>query len=188
MAKLILFMHSSLDGFCAGPNGEMDWIRVDQEIFAYGHQRIGETDTALYGRVTFGMMEGYWPTAADQPNATQHDIEHADWYKRAHKIVLSRTMSPGQRADVDVIAGDLAARIQKIKKDNERDILVFGSPGATHSLLEQNLIDAYWLYQNPILLGEGIPVFRDIRHKQQLRLVSSHVFSSGVNALHYENK
>jgi dihydrofolate reductase len=75
--KLVLFMHTSLDGFVAGPNGEMDWISVDDEMFEYAGQRTREADTALYGRITWQMMESYWPTAADQPAASKHDIEHS---------------------------------------------------------------------------------------------------------------
>ena len=63
-------MHISLDGFVAGLNGEMDWIKVDEEIFDYVGKRIREGDTALYGRVTYQMMENYWPTAGDKPTAT----------------------------------------------------------------------------------------------------------------------
>ena len=70
MRKIISFMHISLDGFVAGLNGELDWVKVDEEIFDYVEKRISEGDTALYGRVTFQMMENYWPTAADKPTAT----------------------------------------------------------------------------------------------------------------------
>src|SRR6266576_972627 len=92
MRKIISFMHISLDGFVAGPNGEMDWIKVDEEIIDYGHKRISEGDTPLYGRVTYQMMKNHWPTAADKPAATRHDIEHSKWYKNVHKVVLSKTM------------------------------------------------------------------------------------------------
>ena len=94
MRKIISFMHMSLDGFVAGPNGEMDWIKVDEEIFDYVAKRISESDTALYGRVTYEMMENYWPSAGDKPKATRHDIEHSKWYKKVHKVVLSKTMNP----------------------------------------------------------------------------------------------
>ena len=92
MRKIISFMHISLDGFVAGLNGEMDWIKVDEEIFDYVGKRINEGDTALYGRVTYQMMENYWPTAADSPTASKHDIEHSKWYNKVHKVVLSKTM------------------------------------------------------------------------------------------------
>ena len=77
MRKIISFMHISLDGFVAGLNGEMDWIKVDEEIFDYVGKRIGEGDTALYGQVTYQMMENYWPAAGTKPEATRHDIEHS---------------------------------------------------------------------------------------------------------------
>ena len=75
MGTLTLFLHTSLDGFAAGINGQMDWIYVDEEIFDYGAERIFATDIALYGRKTYQLMESYWPTAADQPNPTKHDLD-----------------------------------------------------------------------------------------------------------------
>ena len=96
-------MHISLDGFVAGINGEMDWIHIDEGIFDYIAERIGATDCALYGRKTYQMMEGYWPTAASQPNATKHDIEHSRWYKGAAKVVLSKTMNETNLINTKVI-------------------------------------------------------------------------------------
>src|SRR5947199_3974646 len=108
MRKLISFMHISLDGFVAGPNGEMNWIKVDEEIFDHIGKRIGETDTALYGRVTYEMMQNYWPTAGNEPGASRHDIEHSSWYKKAHKIVLSKTMKDADLANTTIISNNLA--------------------------------------------------------------------------------
>ena len=93
MRHLIFFMHTSLDGFVAGPNGEMNWIKIDEEIFDFVGTMTDTSDTALYGRVTYEMMQAYWPTAGDGPNASKHDKEHSAWYKRVSKIVLSKTMS-----------------------------------------------------------------------------------------------
>src|SRR6185295_5157194 len=149
MRKIISFMHLSLDGFVAGPNGEMDWIKVDEEIFDYGHKRISEGDTALYGRKTFQMMESYWPTAADQPNASRHDIEHSKWYSKVHKVVLSKTMKGADLPNTTIISDNLSHRINEIKQSGSKDILLFGSPTATHSLIQLNLIDGYWLFVNP---------------------------------------
>jgi len=83
MRTIISFMHISLDGFVAGPNGEMNWIKVDEEIFDHIGKRISESDTALYGRATYEMMENYWPAAGDEPGASKHDIEHSKWYKKS---------------------------------------------------------------------------------------------------------
>ncbi len=188
MGKLILFMHVSLDGFGAGIDGQMDWIHVDEEIFDYGAERMYATDTALYGRKTYELMESYWPTAADQPDATKHDIEHSKWYKHAKKVVLSKTMKEENLINTRVIRGNLVDEINKVKQSTEKELLLFGSPTAGHALMAANLIDGYWLNINPVLLGNGIPVFKDIRIKTDLSLVTSKVFSSGVVCLDYTRK
>ena len=185
MRKIISFMHISLDGFVAGPNGEMDWIKVDEEIFDHVGKRISESDTALYGRVTYQMMEGYWPTAGDEPDASKHDIEHSKWYKEAHKVVLSKTMKDADLTNTTIISDNLSNRINEIKQKEDKDILLFGSPTATHSLIQLNLIDGYWLFVNPIILGQGIPLFTDIKDKIKLKLLTTHQFTCGVTALDY---
>ena len=178
-------MHISLDGFVAGPNGEMNWIKVDEEIFDHVGKRIGETDTALYGRKTYDMMEGYWPTAGDAPDASTHDKDHSAWYKQAHKVDLSNTLKDAALANTTIISDNLADRINEIKKQPGREMLLFGSPSATHALMQQNLIDGYWLFVNPIVLGQGIPLFTDIKDKIKLNLVTTRPFTSGVTELNY---
>lgn len=185
MRKIISFMHISLDGFVAGPNGEMNWIKVDEEIFDHVGKRISDGDTALYGRVTYQMMENYWPTAADKPTATKHDLEHSKWYKKAHKIVLSKTMNNANRTDTTIISENLSDRINEIKQSAGVDILLFGSPTATHSLIQMNLIDGYWLFVNPIILGQGISLFADIKDKIKLNLLTTRQFNCGVTELNY---
>ncbi len=178
-------MHISLDGFVAGPNGEMDWIKVDQEIFDYVGKRISEGDTALYGRITYEMMENYWPTAAESPTATKHDIEHSKWYSKVHKVVLSKTMKGATLNNTKIISENLSDEINKIRQGTGADILLFGSPTATHSLMQHNLIDGYWLFVNPVILGKGIPLFGGITDKTKLKLVTTQQFTSGVTELNY---
>lgn len=178
-------MHISLDGFVAGPKGEMDWIKVDEEIFNFVHTRIIKCDTALYGRKTYQMMENYWPTAADKPTATKHDIEHAAWYGRANKIVLSNTLKTAVLNNTSLISDRLADRINEIKQGSGEEVLLFGSPTATHSLMQLNLIDGYWLFINPVILGQGIRLFANIEDNIKLHLVSTHQFSCGVTELNY---
>lgn len=185
MRKIISFMHISLDGFVAGPNGEMDWIKINQEIFDHVEKRIGQGDTALYGRVTYQMMESYWPTAADQPNATKHDIEHSKWYARAHKIVLSRTLEDNDSNNMKVISDNLADNINQLRQQDGSDILLFGSPTATHSLIQLGLIDGYWLFVNPVILGQGIPLFTGIKNKVKLELLGTKQFACGVTEMNY---
>lgn len=188
MRKLISFMHISLDGYVAGSNGEMDWICVNDEIFEHVGKRVSTGDTAVYGRVTYQMMESYWPTAADKPHASKHDIEHSSWYKGIQKIVLSNTLPENAPERTTVLAKNLSDRILELKQvhgENSSDILIFGSPTATHSLMELNLIDGYWLFVNPVILGKGVPLFANIKEKTKLNLLSSHSFACGVTALNY---
>lgn len=185
MKRIISFMHLSLDGFVAGPNGEMDWIKVDEEIFDHVGKRISETDTALYGRVTYQMMESYWPAAGDQPGASRHDIEHSKWYGQVHKAVLSKTMKGADLANTTVISDDLPDNIHKLKQQAGNEVLLFGSPTATHSLMRLDLIDGYWLFVNPVILGQGIPLFAGIRDKIKLNLLATRQFTCGVTELNY---
>src|SRR4030095_10547768 len=142
-------------------------------------------DTALYGRVTFQMMEDYWPTAGDKPTATRHDIEHSKWYSKVHKVVLSKTMKEADLPNTKIISDNLSNNINEIKQQAGEDILLFGSPEATHSLIQQNLIDGYWLFVNPIILGRGIPLFADIKDTIKLNLLTTRQFTSGVTELNY---
>ncbi|MBI1768920.1 MAG: dihydrofolate reductase [Bacteroidetes bacterium] len=183
MRKLVLFMHTSLDGFVAGRKGEMDWIHVDEELFDYASNRINEADLALYGRVTYEMMEGYWPTAADQPNATKHDIEHSAWYNKVEKVVLSKTLNGSKLKNTKVVSENLVKEINQLKDSIGSEIIIFGSPSAGHSLMAENLIDEFWVFVNPIVLGQGIPMFKNKRIK--LKLLTSKTTDSGVVCLHY---
>lgn len=178
-------MHISLNGFVAGPNGEMDWIKVNEEIFSYVGKKISKGDTALYGRKTYEMMENYWPTAADKPNATAHDIEHSKWYSKVHKIVLSKTLQTTGAGNPQIISENLVSKMNEVKQQEGEDILLFGSPTATHALIQQNLIDGFWLFVNPIVLGSGIPLFKDINEKIKLNLLNTHLFACGVMELNY---
>ena len=178
-------MHISLDGFVAGPNGEMNWIKVDEELFDYVGKRISQTDTAMYGRVTYQMMESYWPTAGDAPDASKHDLEHSKWYKDVRKIVLSKTLKDQGLKNTVVISDNLVDRINKIKQEPGSEIAVFGSPRATHALMQASLIDGFWLFVNPIVLGQGIPLFKDVKEQMKLNLIGTHQFPSGVTELNY---
>jgi len=186
MRNLIFFMHTSLDGFVAGLKGELDWANIDDELFDFVATMTDTADTALYGRVTYEMMQRYWPKAGEQPNASKRDKEHSAWYNKVSKIVLSKTISEKGLDNTTVISGQLADNINKIKKQDGKNILIFGSPGASRSLLNEGLIDEFWLFVNPIILGQGMPLYKDITGTTKLKLVESKTFACGVIALHYE--
>ena len=185
MRKLVSFMHISVDGFAAGPKGEMEWIRVDDEIFEYAGNQTDEADTALYGRATFEMMEAYWPTAADQPNASSHDIKHSGWYNSVEKLVLSHTMQDKQLDRTTFLSNNIPEHIGRMKKQDGKNIIIFGSPSTVRYLLGEDLVDEMWLFVNPIILGKGISFFNGAQNALTVELVSCKAFSSGVVCLQY---
>ncbi len=185
MRKLVLLMHVSIDNFVAGPNGEMDWIHVDDEIFDRAKDFTDNADTALYGRVTYQMMESYWPTAAQNPGASKHDIEHAEWTNRVPKIVFSKTMKTTSWQGTRIVSENISEEIIKMKQQPGKDMLMIGSPSTANLLTQLGLIDEYRLFQNPVVLGKGIPLFKDIKNKINLKLSFSKTFESGVIELHY---
>jgi dihydrofolate reductase len=181
-------MHTSLDGFAAGSNREIDWIHVEQEMFDEALRQTNQSDTAIYGRVTYQLMDNYWPTAADQPNASKHDIDHSAWYKNVEKVIISKTMKDVKLPKTKVISENVTTEIRKLKNQAGKDIVIFGSPTICQLLMTENLIDDYRLFVNPILLGQGIPLFNRLNRRINLKLVTNKVFASGVICLHYEAK
>jgi dihydrofolate reductase len=157
-------MHTTLDGFVGGPDGEMDWIKVDDEIFDYAGYRTDAADAALYGRVTFEMMEAYWPTAAEQAEATKHDIQHSKWYNSVEKIAISKTFQGKTFRNTRIISDNVVENIRQVEEQTGKEIVMFGSPTVAHLLMQHNLIDDYWLFVNPVLLGKGIPLFADVNN------------------------
>lgn len=186
MRKLLLLMHTSLDGFMAGPNGEMNWIKFDEELGEYVGKISDRADTALYGRITYGMMEGYWPTAGDQPDASAHDKAHAQWVNNALKIVVSSSLKSTNWQPTRIISKQFEDEIAALKKQPGKDILLIGSASITHALIKRNLVDEYYINVNPVILGSGIPLFPAINDRILLTLVQSKTFASGVAGLHYK--
>jgi dihydrofolate reductase len=185
MRKIVSFMHISLDGFVADKNGGLSWTSLDNELFSFVGTRISETDSALYGRVTYQMMEAYWPTAADKPNPSTHEVEHSKWYAKVNKLVLSQSLNENELINTKVINKNLTEEIISIKKTSGSEILLFGSPTATHALMAEGLIDEYWLIVHPVLLSEGTPLFNKIKNKKNLTFISNKVLTSGVVCLRY---
>lgn len=189
MRKIVSFAHMSLDGIISSTIDGMHslgWISISEDLFNFVEERIQKTDTALYGRVTYEMMEAYWPTAGDAPDASAHDIAHSRWYKSARKVVLSKSLAGKSLPNTQIISTNLRDEINQLKQGSGSEILLFGSPSANHALMAEDLIDEYWLFLNPVVVGQGVPLFRNIRHLTRLKLVNTKLFPSGVVGLQYE--
>jgi len=186
MRNVIAFMHVSLDGFTTGPNGELEWAIVDEEVNPYVDELFKNLGAALYGRVTYELMYGYWPTVLTDPDATPRDLAHARWVENVSKIVFSRTLTHADWNNTRVVNDHLAEAIAALKRELGGDLMIFGSPRLTHAFMQLGLIDEYRLFLNPIVLGGGIPLFQGVADWTKLKLLETKTFQSGVVALHYQ--
>lgn len=187
MRKIILFMHTSLDGFTAGPNGEMDWISVDDEIFNDVLDLQNTADTALFGGVLYREMAGYWPGVAVNPSSTKSELEHASWLNHSPKLVFSRTLQKTDWNNSKIVRENIPAELQKLKAESGKNILLFGGAEIARALMELGLVDEYRLNVNPVVLGGGKPLFRNAGEMAHLKLLEARRFNSGVVGLHYQS-
>jgi len=186
MRKLVLFMHVSLDGYASDLNGGLDWIPYNEELEKYAEEVVAEVGSPVYGRTTYRMMESYWPTVLDNPNASKHDREHAQWVQEVKKIVISGTMDKAEWNNTMLIKENIAEEIKALKEQPGKNLVIFGSPGAAKTLLELGLIDEFLLTICPVVLGDGITVFDGGVEKIRLKLLSSRTLNSGIIATRYE--
>jgi len=187
MRKLILIVHTTLDGFVAGINGEFDNFNQSPENLDFVCSLTEKADAALVGSVSYQMLETYWPTVGNNKNAKPSEIKYANWYNNAEKIVISKSLSKINDRTI-VISDNIADEIQKIKKQSGKNILMFGSPTVFETLNRHDLIDEYWVIQYPVLFGKGIPFFTRAKHLNQLNLLAVKQLSMGEIAIHYSVK
>jgi dihydrofolate reductase len=185
MRNLVAFMHVSLDGFVTNTRGEMNWITIDDEVFKDAILLADNADTALFGRVTYQMMESYWPTVLSNDSSTELELKHAEWMENISKIVFSETLEKVEWNHTRLINENIPAEILKLKQCPGKNIMIFGSPRLTHSFMQWDLIDEYRININPVILGGGIPLF-NIHSRVDLKLIATKMFRSGVVGLHYK--
>jgi len=185
MRKVISFTHLSLDGYANGPQGELEWANVAPEIATDVDARLSTVGTVVYGRVVYGMMAGYWPAVAADPDSTDHDRTHMAWVEAIPKLVVSRSLDRADWNNTTLIRDDVSGAIQAEKRKSGGDLMVFGSPRLVHVLARLGLIDEYLIYLNPTVLGGGTPLFEPGQPAAQLTLLESQVFDAGVTLLRY---
>lgn len=186
MRKIIFLMHVSLDGLVAGPNGEMDWIAYNDEVEQYSHDLHATTDAVIYGRTTYDMMAGYWPSVLENPDSAPGELAHAKWVKNATKYVVSRTLENPTWENTVVVRDNLAEEFTRIKQQPGQDLWLLGSPSVAQTFMQHDLIDEYRLNVNPVVLGGGKALFADLSTPKNLRLLEARTMKGGVVALRYE--
>lgn len=187
MRKIVLFMHTSLDGFVQGKDQwDIGWISYDEDLVKYADEIVEATGSPMYGRITYEGMKNYWPTVLDNPNSSKHEVEHATWLQNVTKIVISNSMETTDWVNTIVINKNVVEEIKKLKEMPGKDLVIFGSPSLSHFLMKHDLIDEFRLTVSPVVLGDGIPLFKDLKDRIKLNLIESRTYPSGVVILHYE--
>ena len=183
MRKVIFFMLTTLDGFYEGPNKEIDWHNVDEEFNQFAIDQLNSVDVLLFGRVTYELMASYWPTEA----ATTNDPIVADKMNHLPKIVFSKTRASVEWQNTRLVKENIAEEIAKLKRQPGKDLIIFGSSDLAVTLIQDGLIDEYRIMVNPVVLGNGKPLFKGIKDKLNLRLINARKFKSGNVLLYYES-
>jgi dihydrofolate reductase len=182
MRKLIYSMSVSLDGFIAGPDGEIDWGAPDEELHRFHNERTRELGVHLLGRRLYETMV-YWETADQDPDLRDFELEFAGIWKPLPKIVFSKTLEKVEgnaRLARDVVADEIA----RMKREPGKDLGV-GGAGLAATLTKLGLIDEYWLFVYPVVLGGGTPYFPALDERIPLELVETRTFASRVVYLRY---
>lgn len=182
MRKIIFQMMVSLDGYFEGPDHELDWHRVDGEFNDYARDLLDSVDTLLFGRVTYQLMAGYWPT----PTAMTDDPVIAAKMNSLPKIVFSKTLAKADWNNTRLVKENAAGEISRLKRLPGMNMAIFGSSDLAVSLLGVGLIDEYRIFINPVVLGSGKPLLKGLKDRLNLNLVSSRIFKSGLVLLCYK--
>jgi len=177
MRKVIMWDMVTLDGYFEGPGRDINWFVFDDELEQYILESQLEADTLLFGRVTYEMMAGYWPSA---------EGKIAEFMNSVPKVVFSRTLTSVDWNNARLVRDDAATEVAALKQHQGRDIFVFGSANFAATLIENNLVDEYRIGVNPLLLGRGIPLFKEGIPGASLGLVRTLPLRSGVVILHYQ--
>ena len=179
MRELCLIVQTSLDGFVAGADGAFTNFVEGEENLAFVCSITDEADAALFGRVSFQLLNSHWPRAGSEPGASENAIKYSNWYNAVPKYVLSKSLEIKDPNTV-VISEDIETQILDIKKQPGKSILIFGSPTAVQSLLDLKLLDSFWMIVHPVMFGQGIPFFRERKDIIKLELIASKQLANGT--------
>jgi dihydrofolate reductase len=184
--NIVWTMSVSVDGYMEGPNHDIDWHTVDDEFHRHMNTWLGAAGAFLEGRVTYELMEDYWPGADADPDASPTIVQFAQIWRRMPKVVYSRTLE-GAGANATVVRDVVPAEVLSLKSQPGGDLVVGGSElGAQFA--RHDLIDEYRLYVHPVVIGRGTPALRPSDAKVQLQLIETHTFGNGIVMLRYERR
>ena len=176
----------SLNGCIAGPNGEMDWMvgLSDDKLMKYESKITEPVDTILLGRKMTDLFISFWLDMMNKPDDPWNAF--AKKMIETPKVVFTKTLNKSKWINTIIVSGDLKEEVSKIKSQNGRDIVVYGGASFDSSLIKEKLIDEFYLFINPVAIGNGMSIFKDLNEIQKYTLIESKAFESGVVLLRYE--
>lgn len=185
MRKLIYFTMASVDGYMDRPDGNLDWVVVDEELHTYINNLEREVGANLYGRRMYEIMNAYWPTADTQSNLA-FEQEFSRIWKQIPKYVFSQTLDQVE-GNAILVKGDLVEEVKRLKEEPGGNLEVGGAVLAS-TLMQAGLVDEYRLFIHPVILGAGTRMIPPLNEAVNLRLVDMHTFHSGVIYLNYQRE
>jgi dihydrofolate reductase len=180
MRKLIAAINMTLDGFC-----DHTAMIADEEIHQHYNELLSNADILIYGRITYQLMESYWPSVVKNPTGNKPMDEFAVLIDNISKIVYSRTLQHVDWKNTTLKKEVIQEEILELKQQTSKNIVV-GSPGLIVALTHLDLIDEYQLGVQPTVLGSGLPLFKNIRDRIDLKLLKTKTFGCGAVMLYYE--
>jgi dihydrofolate reductase len=184
LRRIVLMASVSLDGFFEGPDHDLSWHMVDDELHSHFNEQLATMGAFLDGRVTYEGMAEFWPTADTDPESTAPMVEFARIWRDMPKIVFSRTL---ERADwnTTILREVVPEQIMELKAQPGGDLALGGADLAA-TFLREDLVDELRLYVHPVVIGRGTPLFKPSDARIDLRLVDTRTFGNGVVLLGYE--
>jgi dihydrofolate reductase len=181
LRKVIFQNMVTLDGFFEGPDHDISWHMVDDEFNQYAIEFSQTIDLLLFGRKTYELMAGYWPSEG----AKEDDPEVAEFMNRLPKIVFSKTLKHANWKNTSFIHEDAAQELMKLKQQPGKNIAIYGSANLALTFIENQLIDEFRIFINPVALGSGRTLFNGITGKLRFELTNLRTFNSGLILLTY---
>jgi dihydrofolate reductase len=180
--KLLVSNLVTLDGYFEGLNRDIGWHNVDAEFNEYAVDMLNSADTLLFGRVTYDLMAGFWPT----PDAIKNDPIVAGKMNSLSKVVFSKTLKKAEWNNTRLVKENIEEEIKKMKNQPGKDMALLGSGSILSQLAQRGLIDEYRIMVSPIILGAGTPLFKGIKDRVKLKLVRTRTFRNGNVLLYYQ--
>ena len=185
MRKVKLQMQLSVDGFVAGPNGELDWMvwNWDDTLKHYVGELTDSVDTMFVGAKTYKGMAAYWPGAEADVNNPERPF--ARKMNSLNKIVFSNTLENAEWENSRLAKKTLQEEVAELKEQEGRDIIIYGGAGIVSGFITHGLIDEYHIFINPVLLGQGKTITQELGDKLKLKLVKTTTTTVGIVILCY---